>query len=119
MLSWPASTKRPEKGRRRRRRPPRTYFEDVMRNTRGWWIVLALALVTAGAPAWGQVRGGKPLDAAIDDIAQHMVTAYPLKPPRNNIAVMQFVPTAGQPRRIGENLMTKVRIRMFDMDKDK
>jgi hypothetical protein len=89
----------------------------TLRFLRLWALVTMLSVAVSFA--WGQGKTAHPIDGAIDEIAQHMMTAYPLKAPRNNIAVMQFVPTAGQPRRIGENLMTKIRIRMFDLDKER
>ncbi len=80
-------------------------------------LPLLLVTLLGAAPAWGQSRSRPvPLEGAINDIAQHMLTAYPLKAPRNNLAVMQFVPLSGTSRRLGENLMQKVRIRMFDLD---
>jgi formylglycine-generating enzyme required for sulfatase activity len=82
-------------------------------------LLLATLLCAAAAPAGGQTRARPvPLEGAINEIAQHMLTAYSIKAPRNNLAVMQFVPLSGQPRRLGENLMQKVRIRMFDLDGD-
>jgi tetratricopeptide (TPR) repeat protein len=87
------------------------------------WVLLAAAaglasLVMAG-PSWGQAKPKpKPLEAVIEEIAQHMLTAFPLRAPKNHLAIMQYIPTAGQPRRLGDNLMQKVRVRMFDLDKD-
>jgi hypothetical protein len=81
-------------------------------------FLLGFAMVFADGmtPARAQSRRPVSLEAAIDSIAQHMLSDYPLQAPRNNLAVMQFLPASGAPRRLGESLMQKIRIRMFDLD---
>jgi hypothetical protein len=79
-------------------------------------------LVSAGLPhvAWAQRSKPMSMTAAVDDIAQHMLRDYPLQAPHNNVAVMQFVPVSGGPQRqLGDGLMQKVRISMFDQDRER
>jgi len=86
------------------------------------WIAIGVMTLSAvlglDQTAWGQAKPNpKPFDAVVEDIAQRMLSDYPLRAPRNHLAVMQYIPASGSPRRLGDSLMQKVRVRMFELDK--
>lgn len=57
------------------------------------------------------------LDEAVDTISAHILQDHPLSAPRNNIAVMKFSSVTGGETDLGDFLLRKIRIRMFELDK--
>ena len=74
--------------------------------------LLVLALVSPQASLLAET-----LQGAVNRIATDMIHGYKIEPPKNNVAVMQFVAVSGPKRALGDWLMRKVRISMFEQDK--
>ena len=85
------------------------------------WKVVALAACVAGLALalLGVEARAATLEEAVDKAAAEMVSGAQIAPGGHNVAVVQFAPALGEELKLGNYLVRKVRIRMFEDDRER